>query len=429
MRHSDRPIYRPDQDVFKRSAFASALANGIDKLAPAENGYVIAVNGEWGSGKSSVIELVLRYIFHIEMIRLSEESIPPDRDPKHINMSQVEAMACIYERIAGRINYLDNQNLNTDMWEPISRKNDFLHWLGSEDEADLADYYWRAKVRLKKSQRTIVLRFTPWLFSGRVELATALLSELGRTLGQRLGDDVRNAFGRVLARLAELAPLGGAGLDLASGFGIGRILTAGSPLLKKAADRLTAGPSLDELRSGLKQALSALVNRQVLVIVDDLDRLTPAEALEMISLVKGLGDLPNVIYLLSYEEKLLANLLRKALRMDGKEFLGKIVQYSVYLPIIDKDDLYNLLINDLKDEIGEMIANQRERFTFAWLYVIRQYLRTPRDVRRLVNNFSFAKSALAEQTDALDLLILEVLRLNDSQVYMWIRENLSELVG
>ena len=67
MRYSDRPITRPGDDALGRSGFALEVARSIDNLTIANEGFVMALVGEWGSGKTSVIELIVRYLRHIEM--------------------------------------------------------------------------------------------------------------------------------------------------------------------------------------------------------------------------------------------------------------------------------------------------------------------------------------------------------------------------
>lgn len=62
MHHSDRPISHPNDDVLGRSDFALALARSIDQLSVARDGFVIGLIGAWGTGKSSVVELTIRYL-------------------------------------------------------------------------------------------------------------------------------------------------------------------------------------------------------------------------------------------------------------------------------------------------------------------------------------------------------------------------------
>jgi predicted KAP-like P-loop ATPase len=51
MRYSDRPITRPGEDALGRASFALELARSIDNLSVAGDGFVMALVGEWGSGK------------------------------------------------------------------------------------------------------------------------------------------------------------------------------------------------------------------------------------------------------------------------------------------------------------------------------------------------------------------------------------------
>ena len=59
--HNDRPISDPAQDRFGIDPFAKALADSIRKIKAPE-GTVIALNGPWGSGKSSAVNFVLHHL-------------------------------------------------------------------------------------------------------------------------------------------------------------------------------------------------------------------------------------------------------------------------------------------------------------------------------------------------------------------------------
>ena len=54
---ADRPIKYREQDRLGRRSFAEAIARQV-RAVPAEHGFTIAVVGEWGSGKTSILNMV-----------------------------------------------------------------------------------------------------------------------------------------------------------------------------------------------------------------------------------------------------------------------------------------------------------------------------------------------------------------------------------
>src|SRR5262249_47238731 len=161
--------------------------------------------------------------------------------------------------------------------------------------------------------------------------------------------------------------------------------------------------------------------------IDDLDRLTPGEAVEMVSLVKGLGDLPNTVYLLCFDERRLAELISCGLELSGHDYLDKIIQYPVHLPPLDQTDLSRLLNVDLIELLPDLDSEDQQRLSEAWFSIIRHYIATPRDVRRLMNAYPMAIAGLSDHTDPVELLVLEAIRVNEPELYHWIRRNLDGL--
>src|SRR5689334_6061850 len=107
MQYSDKPITRPAQDLLGRAGFALKLAQAIDTLAIAQDGFVIAIHGGWGSGKSSVIELIIRYLRHIEMERASQGPILDDPQPRPFSIAQLDEMAETFQLVASNVDALE----------------------------------------------------------------------------------------------------------------------------------------------------------------------------------------------------------------------------------------------------------------------------------------------------------------------------------
>ncbi len=428
MQRSDRPISHPRDDVLGRAEFARVLARSIDQLAAARDGFVIGLIGEWGSGKSSVIELTTRFLRHQEMADCSQTVSIGNDPPEASSFADIEDMADVFDLIEQNVANLESADLNLLLWERTHRHREFTQWLQSEERAHFAYRYWRFKHHINLYPRNIVIRFSPWLIAGRAELASALISDVARAAGEKLGEDVRHAFASLISRLSQFASIAGAGADIATGGAFGGLFSAGTDLTNKLASRMTQGPTLDEVRERLRSTLARLQNQKLVVVIDDLDRLTPSEAVEMVSLIKNLGDLPNVIYILSYDESKLAHLINQHINIDGFEFLEKIIQYPVHIPPLEEEQLLSLLNSDIISIVKNINIEQSRRLGQSWHFIIRNYLRTPRDVRRLMNSYSVAWSGLSNHVDPVDLLLLETMRLHEPAVYAWIRGNLGGLV-
>ena len=62
---ADKPLYSPDQDLLGYAPFGKHLAESLIKMAPAE-GFVVAIYGAWGSGKSSLLNLLIHFLEYHE---------------------------------------------------------------------------------------------------------------------------------------------------------------------------------------------------------------------------------------------------------------------------------------------------------------------------------------------------------------------------
>lgn len=62
--------------------------------------------------------------------------------------------------------------------------------------------------------------------------------------------------------------------------------------------------SLEEVKGELSETLRKL-KAPLLVVMDDVDRLTPSEVQELFQLIKANADFPNVVYLALFERSII----------------------------------------------------------------------------------------------------------------------------
>ena len=103
--NADRPIEDVTEDALGVGGFAHALADSILRMVPS-SGFVFALPGEWGSGKSSILNLVERRILHQEMAAWTATGIyRPDGLPAPLTVEDVELKAVAFKRVANIIIY------------------------------------------------------------------------------------------------------------------------------------------------------------------------------------------------------------------------------------------------------------------------------------------------------------------------------------
>lgn len=424
--NADQPIKAPDDDLLGVAPFAHALADSILKMTPAK-GFVMALPGEWGSGKSSILNLIERRIRHLEMAAFTlEQPYRADGTIAALEIAEIETRARIFQRVQTVADsFLRNGSVLVRRPERIRA---FIASGLSGEEAELAEQYFFIRSELAERPRTVVFRFNPWWFSVQDNLTRAFFSELASILPEADGRRARDAA-RALAR--RYSGAGATALKAAASF-------AGVPIIGPligffadiAASRAGETESLASIKNELEKALASRTHK-VAVIIDDVDRLLPQEALQIFTLVKSVGDLPNVVYLLAYDQQIISEMLPRSPLNLRPDFLSKIVQYDAPVPMREPEVLSALLINLVNRIFPAQRADAQEefskRFGTTYQFGVRPYIRQPREIARLANALDVALPALIGQVDPIDFLMLETLRLNDPKAYWTIREHLAWL--
>ena len=70
----DSPITRRKDDELGRAAFAKALAKAVQEF-DGEDSFVVGIHGKWGTGKSSVLNLLVEELERVSTDRLQTVDI------------------------------------------------------------------------------------------------------------------------------------------------------------------------------------------------------------------------------------------------------------------------------------------------------------------------------------------------------------------
>ena len=332
----DSPKKHKSEDVLGHGVIATALANCILEIKN-PYGNVIAVHGPWGSGKSSVINMV-----------------------------------------SNEIKELDKSILVIP----------FNSWCYRTEEGIVSGFFQELYSGIKAKN--------PKFKAG---LSYAL--KLGiRTTG-------------VISKF-------GAGLDTAIGPGSNSIFSFLYKFMRRFTDE---NEKIEDLQKKFSQELEK-GNQKILVVVDDIDRLSEEEAIAVFRIIKSVGRLENVLYLLAYDRNLIESIIEKKYPSEKSHYLEKIVQASIDLPEPKGEILIKILNEKFYSIFKEKISIIRNRRLYNLAHDFIAYeIKTVRDVHRLANMLSITFEPIKKDVDLVDFVALETVRLFHIEVYNEIRSH------
>jgi hypothetical protein len=255
-----------------------------------------------------------------------------------------------------------------------------------------------------------VLDFNPWMFSGTEQLVESFFVELSAQLRLRpglatVGKDLEE-YGETLSGLGWL-PLVGAWIE--------RGRTAAG-VVAKILQRRKEGVS--KQRAKIENALSAL-DRPLIVVVDDIDRLTNSEIRDVFKLVRLTASFPNVIYILAFDRKRVEKALADQ-GIPGRDYIEKILQVAVDIPAVPAGVLNKEALQAIDKAISTIDSKgpfDESAWPDVYMEVIRPLLRNMRDVRRYTATIHGTVRDLDGQISLVDVLALEAVRVFLPEVF------------
>ncbi|MEO5957419.1 MAG: P-loop NTPase fold protein [Nitrospiraceae bacterium] len=180
--------------------------------------------------------------------------------------------------------------------------------------------------------------------------------------------------------------------------------------------------SMEELKGELRQLMEGL-SKPILVIIDDIDRLTASQIGYLFQLVKANADFPNLVYVLLMESRIVEKSLDSISAGNGKDYLGKIVQVTLPLPLPARLKLIGILEREARALVQEPVPlTGFDELEWASAFiVISPIFRTLRDVHRFINVLAFDISVLRGKrtlsVNVVDLVCLVALKVLHEKVY------------
>jgi predicted KAP-like P-loop ATPase len=271
----------------------------------------------------------------------------------------------------------------------------------------------------EKEDKIIVIKFNPWRYPDENQLLIQFFHQLASVLKAKLKTGAEN-LGALLSRYGKLANF---------------------PLIGDFSGAVEAvGKTLDDVDAEtLKQRIGEIImenNKRIVVIIDDIDRLDKSEIHSLFRLVKLTGDFMNMVYLLSFDEQMVAAAIGERYgegdRIAGQNFLEKIIQVPLRIPMAQPEALKEYCLALINPILETQSMNPTEsdvnRFLNGFTDAILVRLITPRLAIRFSNTLSFALPLLKGEVNFVDLMLIEAVKVFYPAHYEFVSLNPSYFV-
>lgn len=345
--HNDQPIQggANDPDLLNRLGFANHLAS-ILLLGSDDDCLTVSLEGEWGYGKTSVINLVKG--------ALAEKSISP-----------------------------------------------------------------------------IIIEYNPWLAGKPDSLIQDFLLQFSSQLKITDNSEVALSVAKELVAYSSL-------------FSVAKLVPGAEPwasIVEKVFSRFSnSAKKIAELKKldilGQKNKVSLAIKQikePIVVIIDDIDRLTPSETFQILRLIKAVADFSGTSFLLAFDANYLASVLSKNDIVNSSEYLDKVIQLRIPLPVISEismNQLANIELKALSDkDLTECFDGDQDRLSWIYHKYFRCLIRNPRELKRFFNHLRFVLEQIEGQVCFTDIFSLSLIATKANSVYEHIKRSPEAYIG
>ncbi|EJT4734329.1 hypothetical protein NTL13_002807, partial [Listeria monocytogenes] len=172
---------------------------------------------------------------------------------------------------------------------------------------------------------------------------------------------------------------------------------------------------IKNVKNDIEELLSS-TGKKVIYIIDNLDRIESENVLLILNLIMNVLDIKNIIFILSFDRNQMTSIMNE----NGitNEYLKKIIQMNVIVPMIDKEIMEDILQVSTKNiiekfEDDNLLLNNWE----DGLLAIANDVKDLRDLKIFLNSVFIPSLKKSGSLSFKDMLILEYIRITNTALY------------
>lgn len=265
----------------------------------------------------------------------------------------------------------------------------------------------------KQKESTIVIDFNPWIYSGATELSLIFLETLRKELSKNTiidKDKIIELLAEYIAIIDFIPSTSAETILVKSLIKIG--LKNIAKKIKRKREHLKS--NVLKIKDDINNILEK-INKKIVFVIDDIDRLTPEEIRIVFKLIRMVADFKNTIYLLAFDFKIVSSSLEnETTSVQGKEYLNKIIQIPLQTPYAQQEDIAKILL----DGINDVFSLDKIKFKWESTHDLSLYqlgwmnsFKTLRSVKRFINLLQFEYSKVKDKINRADFLVITSFKL------------------
>ena len=265
------------------------------------------------------------------------------------------------------------------------------------------------------------VKFNPWMVTDLPSLIADFFATLLSALPTKKVRKSLASFAQAVSPAASFVKI--PGIDLRKG-------------LRAVTRQLDGGGSNAQKRRVAKQLKK--LNIPILVVLDDIDRLHAEELLMVFKLVRLVGRLPNVHYLLAYDEATVLGVIKETSlaandMSRARHYLEKMVQVRLEVPPA-REAARTRYLDGLLEGIYaryrvDLRSADEQRLSLAYFRYLHRGLREPRQIKRYCAQIEAHYPLVQAEVDFVDFALVTYLRVFHPAVADLLPINKGELTG
>lgn len=250
---------------------------------------------------------------------------------------------------------------------------------------------------VRENKNVVIICFSPWHYSSKIDIVSAFFKQLSEYTA---ANDIE------LFRL----------ICSYSSWLIGE---EKSSLLLKF---LQKKHQPEELYNKISNIL-ATRNKRIVVIIDDLDRLEGGEILEVLKIIRGSANFPNIVFVAAYDKEYVIKAINSVHTENDERFIEKFFQTEYHLPLHSPEKIEDFVLSKAKEFMSENDFQlfKEKYIEYTWLTsgtrLCDDCIKNIRDAKRWINSIKIGYRLLKGEVRICDLADIAMLKLYFPQIY------------